>query len=246
MKNYNEVVNDRYDQETEQTVKDSIYSENHPIGKYSRKIIFGGLNEFTNWFINKKGPLNNMSYLDVGCGGGEMTHFFSNKGFLPENSFGIDLSEIRIKRASNTYKEINFTTGNAINYKLEGKYFDLITCFDVFSHLTTKEDIIKALKNSKNHLKNDGLFLWYDIYSKDHFAPTSNSDSFGFNRKQMLSLSEEAGFEVVYKKSFFKLFFNKYHSLYQAKRLPSWLLRFLELTIPSPPGNIMMVMKIKS
>lgn len=243
MKNYDKVVSDRYNRETDDSVNNSIYAEHHPIGIYSRKIIYGQLKRFIDWYEKEKGSVANKTLLDVGCGGGELTSFFTNEGFTPHQVFGIDLSETRIKRASKLYPELHFSVGNALNYQLNNKSFDLITAFDIFSHITAKNEIIEGLINTKNHLSDQGVFLWYDIYAKNHFEPTKNVDSHGFSKKQMIMLAAEAGLSPIYSKSLFKLLFGKYHSLYQAQRFPHWLVKIMEATIPGKPGNLMIAFK---
>ncbi len=243
MKNYQDVVTERYDKETDKDVSNSIYSESHPIGKYSRKILFQELHNFVKWYSKNDNFLNNKKLLDIGCGSGELLSFFASNGFSESNLTGIDLSEVRIKRAIKTYPEINFLCNDALMFKIENSYFDLITAFDLFSHLTTKQQITEGLLNVGNHLNKDGLFLWYDFYSKDHFDSQKNVDSSGFSKGQMIQFAQEAGFEVVYSKNLFKLFFNRYHSIYQAKRIPTSALRFLEFIIPGSPANVLLVFK---
>jgi len=243
MKNYHDVVKDRFD--SEQDIASSIYSPSHPVGKYVRKILFEGLDRFLETYSPDKDKLKAKTMLDVGCGDGGMIDYFISRGFLPENTVGVDLSEGRIKRAQQKSKGSTFIQGDALTYDLKDQKFDLITSFDLFSHLTTQDQIIEGLSNIHKHLQDDGVFLWYDIYSKDHFEPKGHSDSWGFSKKQMAEMAEEAGFEVHYHKTFFKLFFNRYHSIYQVKRLSPGIVRFLEVVLPGKPGNLMFVFKKK-
>jgi len=239
MKNYQDVINDRFDSEIDNN--NSIYSPNHPIGKYVRKILFNGLNIFLLEYSQKHGALNTKKILDVGCGDGGMLDFFISSGFSSQKLTGIDLSINRIKRAQKQFNEVEFILADITTLNLNGKKYDLVTAFDLFSHLTSKEQILNSLSNVYNHLEDDGLFLWYDIYSKDHFSPAKHADSWGFSKEQMIGLSEESGFEMVHYKTFFKNFFNRYHSIYQVKRLTPGLVNILEAILPGMPGNIMIV-----
>ena len=56
-------------------------------------------------------------------------------------------------------------------------------------------------------------------------------------------MAREAGLEPIYYSALFKAFFNKYHSVYQAKRLPAFLLQFLEKILSGTPGNMLLVLK---
>jgi len=241
MQNYHDVVNNRFNKEGD--VSNSIYSPTHPIGKYIRKILFKGLTNFLNKYSYENSGLNNKRLLDVGCGDGGMVDFFISKGFLPHNTVGVDLSETRINRAKRNSNGTTFMVADILKLNLNEQKFDVITSFDLFSHLKSKEQIIKGLTNVNNHLDENGIFLWYDIHSKDHFAASDNVESWGFNKEQMISFSKESGFEYVYCQTFFKNFFNKYQSIYQVKRLTPYVVSILEMLLPGIPGNIMIIFK---
>ena len=59
----------------------------------------------------------------------------------------------------------------------------------------------------------------------------------------MINLAQKAGFELVYYRPFFKLFFNKYHSVYQVKRFPPIMVRIMEKILPGSPGNMLMILR---
>lgn len=75
MKNYQDVVTERFDNESDQDVDDSIYSESHPIGKYSRKVFFQELHNVIDWYSKKEKDLGSIKLLDIGCGSGETLSF---------------------------------------------------------------------------------------------------------------------------------------------------------------------------
>lgn len=245
MKDYKEVVAERYDQEQDTT--QSIYAPDQPVGKYTREVLFGGLNAFLRWYRSVptaigRGDLADKRLLDVGCGSGEMLDFFIKSGFPAAHALGLDLSETRINKARQRFPEATFVCADGVDFDL-GRSFDLITTFDVLSHLPTKEEILQSLGTIARHLDENGLFLWYDIYSEDHFASPEHADSWGFSKQQMIDLAHEAGFEPVYYKTFFRLFLSRYHSAYQVRRFPVWLIRLLEKVLPGIPGNSLLVLK---
>lgn len=239
MKDYQEVVSERFDQEGED--QKSIYSADHPIGKYIRASLYKELDNYLEEYTNSHGPVENKTLLDIGCGNGGMIEFFIDRGFDPKNVTGVDLSNTRILKAKRQTPDVNFICDDAITFSLEEKNFDMITAFDLFSHFTKKEQIQEGLQNIKNHLDDNGVFVWYDIYSLDHFSPSNNADAWGFSKEQILSFAKEAGFEIEYYKPLFKLFFNKYQSIYQVQRLSPRMVKFLERILPGNPGNMMMV-----
>jgi SAM-dependent methyltransferase len=240
MENYKDVVNRRFDQEDD---IGSIYSPNHPIGKYIREVLCKGLDEFLNQYSKDKGELITKKLLDVGCGDGGLITYFICKGFSPQNITGIDLSKTRIYKASRQNPSVTFILNDLLTFQLSQHRFDLITAFDLFSHFTTESQILQGLSNVFNHLEDDGIFLWYDIYSKDHFSPPDITDSWGFNKRQMIYLSETAGFELISYRPFFKNFLNRFHSAYQVKRLPSGIIKLFEKILPGMPGNLMLILK---
>jgi 2-polyprenyl-3-methyl-5-hydroxy-6-metoxy-1,4-benzoquinol methylase len=242
MKNYEEVIQDLYAKE--QVDSHSIYNEDQPIGQYSRKVLYGKLNRFVKDFEKKSSDLNNKKILDIGCGTGGMLAYFTTKGFAEQNAHGIDLSERRVQIAREKHPNIHFSQEDIVAID-SSKKFDLVTTFDVLSHLQDKDQIVQSLQNIHNLVADDGNYLWYDIYAKDHFDAPIDANSWGFSHEQMISLADEAGFEVQYKTDLFKSFFNRYHSLYQARRIPFGILSVLEKIIPGSPGNVLMVLKKK-
>lgn len=241
MKDYNAVVNERFDLEKETT--SSIYAAHHPIGKYSREVLFSGLHKFLIEYFHQKKNLSEIKLLDVGCGKGGMIEYFISQGFSAQNCYGVDLSAARISAAQQQLPDVNFICGDALHQQFSSHRFDLITSFDLYSHIAKENEIIAGLKNVSKSLASNGVFLWYDIYSKDHFNAPQNVDSWGFNKHQMIQLAQNAGFEVISTFSFFKKFFGRYHSIYQAHRIPAPLLKLLEKVLPGTPGNIMLILK---
>ncbi len=240
MKEYQDVVRDRFD--VEEDPDKSIYAPNHPIGKYIRKNLFAALDEFTLWYSKEK-KIGESELLDAGCGYGGMLGYMMSKGFMASKATGMDFSENRLAYARKQYPETAFIHADITTFNLPEQKFDVIISFDLFSHLPQKNQIEAGLKNLWNHLEDDGVFLWYDICNKDHFASPKGVDSWGFSKKQMIDLGKEAGFEFLYQKSLFRKFLNRYNSIYQVKRLSPAFVRFLERVIPGSPGNIMIVFK---
>lgn len=239
MKDYQQVVSDRFDQELEN--QKSIYDADQPIGKYIGKSLFRELGLFLDYYSTNYGPVRNKKLLDLGCGNGGMIEFFIKRGFQANQISGIDLSNTRILRAQKQIPGAHFYTCDAINFSLDEKKFEIITAFDLFSHFNTKEQIDQGLLNIRSHLGENGLFLWYDIYSLDHFSPNANADAWGYNKEQIISFASEAGFKLIYYKPLFKFFFNRYQSVYQVRRFPAWIVRFLEFILGGNPGNMMFV-----
>jgi 2-polyprenyl-3-methyl-5-hydroxy-6-metoxy-1,4-benzoquinol methylase len=236
MKDFREVVQDRFDREAGNL---GIYAPDQPVGKYISKHLNRRLSAvFDSLHLDRK----NCRVVDFGCGEGDLLKRLVSHGFSPKHLLGVDLSEKRIEVARKRHPELQFKTADVVEERLE-EAADLILCVDVLSHLKNRNDIISALTSIRSQLAPNAYFIWYDIYSSDHFNAPEQADSWGFNAVQMNELAHEAGLEPVTKVSLFRKFFNKYHSAYQARRVPSFILPFMEKIIPGTPGNLMMVYK---
>ena len=106
--------------------------------------------------------------MDLGCGDGTWTRFFAELKGVTDDIYGIDLSNNRIKKAKLLNPNIKYFTDDIIDINIKNIKFDIITAIDVFSHLNTEEQIIRSLANIHNLLTENGLFLWYDIYNRNH------------------------------------------------------------------------------
>ncbi len=118
--------------------------------------------------------LNGKTFLDIGCGRGELVLWAAKKG--AEKAIGIDYSKAAIKLANiaknkqikSIQKRIQFSVGDAkyINYKSNS--IDLITITEVWEHLYPEEQNI-ILKILEKITKKDGLILIHTSPSK-HFV----------------------------------------------------------------------------
>lgn len=235
MKDYKQVVSDRFDQENMD--QPSMYAPDQPIGIYSRKILFRALHETIEAAILPKGPLNTVRLLDVGCGNGEMLEFMLKEGFSEEQLAGLDFSSVRIERAKAKYPNMRFEVADITLPLPFNELFDVVAAFDLFSHLSDENQLLAGLKSVSDVLPTGGLFLWYDIAALDHYGSPEGADSWGFSKAQMIDLATRSGFELVQYKGIFRNFFNRYHSLYQARRVSHSVLRVLEKLLPGMPGN---------
>ncbi len=89
---------------------------------------------------------------DIGCGYGYITSFFSKKGF---NVDGLDICEVRIKRAKKLNPGPNYYLHDAENKKLKKKY-DAIYAFNLIEHIYEYDEF---LKNIYKHLNKNGLVI---------------------------------------------------------------------------------------
>lgn len=138
---------------TDYKVGDLIYDAN----------IYDGLNTFLSdlQFYKKWLPKNkDAKILELCCGTGRLTIPIAKDGY---NICGVDytlsmLEQARVK-ASEVGLGINFIEADIRTLNLQEKFDLIFMPFNSIHHLYKNEDLFKALKGIKNHLKAEGFFL---------------------------------------------------------------------------------------
>ena len=139
--------------------------------------------------------------LDIGGGNGRYLFVLQKLGW---QTYGIEPNSVSSGYARDEL-QLNVETGDLLNYKCEGKFFDVITMWHSLEHLY---EPIPTLKEVKRVLKDDGLLViaipnidsfaakvfkenWYQLEVPIHliaFSPDSITrmlDSAGFNVKKI-------------------------------------------------------------
>jgi 2-polyprenyl-3-methyl-5-hydroxy-6-metoxy-1,4-benzoquinol methylase len=84
--------------------------------------------------------------LDLGCGDGVLTHKLVEQGAI---CYGIDLSDIAIKFATEKHKERNskakFKCASVYETGFDDHFFDVVICSDVIEHLQEPERLLKEI-----------------------------------------------------------------------------------------------------
>lgn len=121
-------------------------------------------------YLNK-----NHTILDFGCGNGYGTYYLSS---YVKKSVGVDISYEAINQAAELYKSENlsYCLLNKNSWTLTDE-FDVVTCFEVFEHVSDPVNILEKINKS---LKNDGLL----------FISTPNKDVFGEKLKIPFHIKE--------------------------------------------------------
>lgn len=246
MKAYEEVVRERYDgRETEYSLYENPYALVNPVGFYGSMRIRQAFYEVLKELKTRGIDLAHEKILDVGCGKGDFTRYFADLYLNPGAIYGMDLSQHRIRQAQNMHPGIHYFNDDVVRMEtlksLGEKDFGLVTAADVFMHLNTEEQLMGSLRNIYDALKEGGIFIWYDAVAKDHFMADPDAELHGFHPKQMLKLSEKAGFRMLFSTPVFKNVMWRYHSAYLTKKFPMWLVSLAEALLPGSPGNIVMV-----
>jgi len=137
-------------------------------------------------------PLDNKAILDVGCGKGGVLRDFIKYGAKPENCFGIDLLEDRIKEAKILSPNIKFRRGNAENMPYYDKSFDIILSFTLFSSILDNNMKKNIANEMLRVLKQDGIIIWYDYWISKH----TNSDVKGVGKKEIKKLFSDCKIHI--------------------------------------------------
>lgn len=108
---------------------------------------------------------NTKTILDMGCGTGKHAELLCDKDYLVH---GIDLSEEMLKIAASRRKgkesKLSFSHANIQELNLDKKFDAVVSLFHVMSYQNSNEELIKAFEVAKNHLKENGIFVfdfWY-------------------------------------------------------------------------------------
>lgn len=82
------------------------------------------------------------SILDMGCGEGSRLNLLLSNITNNPKAFGVDISQLAIKKAKLQYPSIQFNVGDLKKIPFNDKQFDLIYSTYVFEHLTYPEKVI--------------------------------------------------------------------------------------------------------
>jgi len=123
--------------------------------------------------------------LDVGCGRGFWLRQFVQWGAKPNNLYGIDLLEERVREGKQLCQEgTTLQCGDASKLEFEDNSFDLILQFTVFTSILDQQMKMKLATEMARVLKAGGAVLWYDYFVSNPYNP----DVCGVTRKEILQL----------------------------------------------------------
>ena len=113
----------------------------------------------------KNNFIETKTVLDMGCGTGKHAELLCNKGY---SVHGIDLSEDMLKiaetRRIGKEDKLSFCHSNISELSLNEKFDVVVSLFHVMSYQNSNKELIKAFKVAKNHLVDNGIFIfdfWY-------------------------------------------------------------------------------------
>lgn len=123
--------------------------------------------------------------LDVGCGRGFWLRQFIQWGARPNNLFGIDLLQERVRDGKQLCPEgTTLQWGDASELEFEDNSFDLILQFTVFTSILDPGMKKNVASEMHRVLKPGGAILWYDYFVSNPQNPDVN----GVGRKEICQL----------------------------------------------------------
>lgn len=154
---------------------------------------FVGRREIIKGFIDKLIISKENRILDVGCGTGNIIKLLENYGVV----YGIDLSKTALSFCKK--QELNLICQGAVmNLPFKDAQFDLITCFDVLSHVSIIDDCL-ALKEILRVLKAEGHLLFMDVAC--NFMKSQHDEVFEtrerYYKKKVKLMFKEAGLSLI-------------------------------------------------
>ncbi len=116
--------------------------------------------DFVEEILQRYSPNQVKDVLEAGCGTGGHAIPLAKSGY---RVIGFDISEAMTKRAeekSKGIKNLKFHIMDLCNFNLNRKFDACICMFAVMGHINENEEIQKALRNIRKHLKSQGLFIF--------------------------------------------------------------------------------------
>lgn len=133
-------------------------------------------------------PGNNI--LDLGCGTGKISVLLAQKGF---NIIGVDNSVEMLTEAEQKFRNSNITPKlykqDIRNLNIKEKVDIVISTFDTFNYLLTKEDLLKVFSNIYEVLNPKGLLV-FDINTYYYLKEVLANNIFTYNTSELVYLWE--------------------------------------------------------
>ena len=109
------------------------------------------------WIYHRLDHEENPKILDVGCGAGFLTNWFSQQGL---SVTGLDLSEdsLRVAKLYDQTAKVKYVSGDAYHLPFPDNSFDVVVCMDFLEHVEKPTVVIKEISRV---LKDGGKFFFH-------------------------------------------------------------------------------------
>lgn len=246
MRKYKEVIAKRYNKQKYdwKSIINNIYAPVNPIGFYGEFKSAQILRDFVLMIASNK--KDKVKMCDCGCGDGVKTRLIAEFLGNPSQVYGVEYSKNRLEHCKSMNALIHYKYADLTEYDSGIPFdiqFDGIVAFVVFMHFTTEREILNALKNIYDSLKNKGLFLWYELRADNHWeAEKKNVDCWGFSEGEMDKYASSIGFKLIKEYGVYtRVPIVNVSSGYMIKNIKNiWLLELLE-KLPLKKNNIVKI-----
>ena len=155
--------------------------------KFDKNYYFGSVypnyDEFLDWEKITKDLIKRFkfnSFLDIGCGCGNLVKEIKKQKKENTDIYGIDMSDFAVKRANVSFVVL----ADCRSLPFKDSCFDMVHILGTFSYLSTLKEIKQAIKEAYRVSKK--IILFDDVY----IEPDKKSDDYDPYRKQVFSLEE--------------------------------------------------------
>ncbi len=159
-----------------------------------------------------------ISVLDVGCGNGRFIEQITNYELRITNYLGIDSSEGMIREARKLHPDHHFEViwmqelWNSSQFPVLSSQFNCLLFLASFHHLTTRQERIQVLQESKKLLTPNGCIYMtnWNLRDQERYEASHRWDGeydikigefsryyHGFTQGELAGLFDEAGYQVV-------------------------------------------------
>jgi len=135
--------------------------------------------------------LEDKKIFDIGCGAGGWLRDFVQWGAKPENMYGVDLLEERVKIAKSINPNFNFFCANAEKLNFGDKSFDIVLVATCFTSILDSNMKKRIAQESLRILKDQGIVLWYDFRYNNPWNP----DVKGIEKKEIKELFGDCDYD---------------------------------------------------
>ena len=163
---------------TEKPVRQNKFDKSYYFGS-----VYSNYDEFLDWGKITKDLIKRFkfnSFLDIGCGCGNLVKEIKKQKQKSTDIYGIDMSDFAVKRANVSFVIL----ADCRSLPFEDRCFDMVHILGTFSYLSTFKEIKQSIKEAYRVSKK--IILFDDVY----IEPNKKSDDYDPYRKQVFSLEE--------------------------------------------------------